>query len=100
MGYFEKAIRRDSGYRPAYAAMAAAYDLLGMYEILASDESYSKAQEFANKALRLDETLSEALHVTSSRRVILAFRLDLRRAGLPAGNRTGPEFRSCASLVR
>ncbi|MCU1294636.1 MAG: hypothetical protein JWP08_3486 [Bryobacterales bacterium] len=60
IGYLEEAVRRDSGYAQAYAALAAAYDVVGMYEILPPDRSFAKAQEFANRALQLDETLSEA----------------------------------------
>jgi hypothetical protein len=92
IGYLEEAVRRDPRYAQAYAALAAAYDLVGMYEILPPDRSFAKAQEFANRALQLDETLSEA-YTASSRRVLLAIWLGLRRPGLSARHRTGLKFR-------
>ena len=60
VGYFEQAVRRDPQYAQAYSGLAIAYDLLGTYELLPPDKSFPKVKEFASKALRLDNTLSEA----------------------------------------
>jgi len=58
--YFHQALRGEPRYAPAYAGLAVAYDLLGSYEVLPSNESFSKAKQFANQALQLDNTLAEA----------------------------------------
>jgi TolB-like protein/tetratricopeptide (TPR) repeat protein len=58
--YFQKAIRIDRQFAKAYAGLAKTYDLLGAYEILPSGEVFPKAREAADKALQLDDTLSEA----------------------------------------
>jgi TolB-like protein/DNA-binding winged helix-turn-helix (wHTH) protein/Flp pilus assembly protein TadD len=60
VGYFQQAVHRDPQYAQAYSGLAVAYDLLGMYELLTPAESFPKVKEFASKALRLDNTLSEA----------------------------------------
>jgi tetratricopeptide (TPR) repeat protein len=60
VGYFQQAVRSEPRYAPAYAGLAVAYVLLGSYEVLPPNESFSKAKEFANQALQLDNTLAEA----------------------------------------
>jgi TolB-like protein/DNA-binding winged helix-turn-helix (wHTH) protein/Flp pilus assembly protein TadD len=60
VGYFQKSIQRDPQYAPAYAGLASTYDMLGSYEVLPPANAFLPAIEFANKALKLDETLSEA----------------------------------------
>jgi tetratricopeptide (TPR) repeat protein len=59
-GYFQQALQRNPQYAQAYSGLALAYDLLGMYELHAPDESFSKVKDFAGQALKLDNTLSEA----------------------------------------
>ena len=58
--YFQRAVQRDPQYAQAYVGLALAYQLLGSYEVLPPDKSYPLALKFANKALELDDTLSEA----------------------------------------
>jgi TolB-like protein/DNA-binding winged helix-turn-helix (wHTH) protein/Tfp pilus assembly protein PilF len=58
--YFQRALQRDPQYAQAHVGLALAYELLGSYEVLPPDKSYPLAMKFANKALELDDTLSEA----------------------------------------
>jgi TolB-like protein/DNA-binding winged helix-turn-helix (wHTH) protein/Tfp pilus assembly protein PilF len=58
--YFQRAVQRDPQYAQAYVGLAFAYQLLGSYEVLPPDRSYPLALKFANQALELDGTLSEA----------------------------------------
>jgi TolB-like protein/DNA-binding winged helix-turn-helix (wHTH) protein/Tfp pilus assembly protein PilF len=58
--YFHRAVQRDPQYAQAYVGLAEAYELLGSYEVLPPDKSYPLALKFADKALELDDTLSEA----------------------------------------
>jgi TolB-like protein/DNA-binding winged helix-turn-helix (wHTH) protein/Tfp pilus assembly protein PilF len=58
--YFQRAVQRDPQYAQAYVGLALAYQLLGSYEVLPPDRSYPLALKFANLALELDGTLSEA----------------------------------------
>ena len=58
--YFQRAVQRDPQYAQAYVGLALAYQLLGSYEVLPPDRSYPLALKFANQALELDGTLSEA----------------------------------------
>jgi serine/threonine protein kinase/Tfp pilus assembly protein PilF len=60
MEYFRKAIKKDPGYAPAYAALAYAHVVLAYYGPLAPKEAYPKAKEYALKALELDDELVEA----------------------------------------
>ncbi len=57
--YFQQAIDKDSNYALAYAGMADAYALLGV-EHLRPKDYFPPAKIFAEKALRLDDTLAEA----------------------------------------
>jgi TolB-like protein/Tfp pilus assembly protein PilF len=58
--YFQKAVQRDPHYAQAYAGLAVTYDVLAMYHLIPPDVSYARAKDFANKALAIDSTLSEA----------------------------------------
>jgi TolB-like protein/tetratricopeptide (TPR) repeat protein len=60
VGYFQQTLQSEPGYAPAYAGLAVAYDLLGTYEVLPSNESFPKAKQFASQALQLDNSLAEA----------------------------------------
>jgi TolB-like protein/DNA-binding winged helix-turn-helix (wHTH) protein/Tfp pilus assembly protein PilF len=60
VGYFQQAVQRDPEYAQAYVGLAIAYDLLGSYEVLPPNKSFPLAIKFANTALELDDTLSEA----------------------------------------
>jgi serine/threonine protein kinase/tetratricopeptide (TPR) repeat protein len=57
--YFGEAIARDSNYALAYAGLADAYALLGVFH-LSPRETFPKAREAALNALRIDDTLAEA----------------------------------------
>lgn len=58
--YFQQAIDRDRNYALAYAGLAEAYNMLGNFDTLAPKESFSKARDAAETALKLDESLAEA----------------------------------------
>jgi TolB-like protein/DNA-binding winged helix-turn-helix (wHTH) protein/Tfp pilus assembly protein PilF len=58
--YFQRAVQRDPQYAQAYVGLAETYGLLGSYELLPPEKSFPLAIKFANKALELDDTLSEA----------------------------------------
>lgn len=58
--YFQRTIQRDPQYAPAYAALASTYDMLGSYEVIPPANAFLPAVEFANKAIELDGSLSEA----------------------------------------
>jgi TolB-like protein/tetratricopeptide (TPR) repeat protein len=60
LAYFNKAVQRDPQYAQAYAGLAVTYDVVGMYHFLPPDASFARVKGFANKALALDNTLSEA----------------------------------------
>ena len=61
--YFQQAIHLDPWYAQAYAGLAATYNMLGSYEVLPPEKAYPPALELANRALALDDTLSEAYSV-------------------------------------
>jgi tetratricopeptide (TPR) repeat protein len=58
--YFHEAIARSPNYAPAYAGLADAYTLLGVYGILPRLETESRAFAAATKAIELDDSLAEA----------------------------------------
>ena len=60
--YFNRAIEKDPNYARAYAGLADAYALSGDWEygILPPEDAFSKAKTAAEKALALDNSLSEA----------------------------------------
>jgi TolB-like protein/Tfp pilus assembly protein PilF len=60
--YFERAIRHDPSYAPAYAGLADAYALLGSVgtdDLLRPREAMPKAEAAALKAVQLDDSLAE-----------------------------------------
>lgn len=61
--YFELATTQDPNYALAYAVLADAYGIVGLYgyeKIMKSDEAFEHSKSTALKALQLDETLAEA----------------------------------------
>jgi len=58
--YFDKAIEKDSNYALAHLGLAESYVNLGDWGYLPSVEAYPKAREAANRALEIDNSLSEA----------------------------------------
>lgn len=62
---FVQALNLSPNYAAAYAGLARAYSILGFLEVDERNEAYSKAEEYALRALELDESLAEA-HVSRS----------------------------------
>lgn len=60
LGYFEEAIRLDSGYALAWAGIADSYTLLNEYGSMSRKQSYANAKDAAERALALDNRLAEA----------------------------------------
>jgi serine/threonine protein kinase/Flp pilus assembly protein TadD len=60
MRYYERAIEEDPNYALAYAGLADAYAILGIYGYIAPIEGRRKAEQAAHKALTLDDNLAEA----------------------------------------
>ena len=58
--YFEQAIAKDAKYAAAYAGMADSYCWLGFFGALPPSQAMSKAQQAAQKALSLDDSLADA----------------------------------------
>ncbi len=58
--FFEQATAKDPNYALAYAGIADSYSLLGEVGIVAPKEIFPQARSYAEKALRLDDNLSEA----------------------------------------
>jgi eukaryotic-like serine/threonine-protein kinase len=63
VGYYEQAIKLDSGYAPAWAGLAAARSRQADFGYLPAEEGYRKAREAAERALALDANLAEAYAV-------------------------------------
>ena len=59
-GFFEAALDKDPQYAAAYAGLADAYILLGIYSCRPPSEAYPKAREAAIRALDLDDHLAQA----------------------------------------
>lgn len=57
---FEEAIQKYPDFALAYAGLADCYNMLVVYNILPAAEGFSKAAEFADKALSLNPHLAEA----------------------------------------
>jgi serine/threonine protein kinase/Tfp pilus assembly protein PilF len=57
---FDKAIDLDPQYALAYAGLATAYDVLRIYRPGPPQESFTKAEENARKAIEIDQTIAEA----------------------------------------
>lgn len=58
--YFYQAAESDSGYALAHAGIADCYAVFGFYGFLPPREAYEKAKLYAQRALQLDDKLSEA----------------------------------------
>jgi len=63
IGYFNQALEVDSNYAPAYAGLANAYAFLGWFHIRAPEEAWPKMKTAAERAVALDDELSQA-HVS------------------------------------
>ena len=59
IAYFGEAIRKDPNYALAHAGMADCYTLMGRHLYLPADEAFSKARDYANRALELNDNLAE-----------------------------------------
>ncbi|HKV41134.1 MAG TPA: protein kinase [Blastocatellia bacterium] len=60
IGYFQQAVAIDPNYALAYAGLADAYHISGVYGDLTPEETHSQAKAAATTALQLDGTLAEA----------------------------------------
>jgi serine/threonine protein kinase/Tfp pilus assembly protein PilF len=58
--YFNQAIEADPNYGLAFAGLSDAYNIVGWYSYLPAKVAFSRAKSSAQKALALDESLSEA----------------------------------------
>ena len=58
--YFKQAIIYDPNYALAFCGLAFAINKLGFQDMVSPREALSKGEEYANKALELDESLAEA----------------------------------------
>jgi serine/threonine-protein kinase len=58
--YFKQAAEKDPNYALAYAGLADSYSLLGEMSMVPAGETFPQARAYAEKALKLDDTLSEA----------------------------------------
>lgn len=57
---FGSALKIDPNFAPAYVALADTYSLLKLYDVEPNPDAYRLAREYAEKALLLDDNLSEA----------------------------------------
>jgi serine/threonine protein kinase/Tfp pilus assembly protein PilF len=60
LNLFQAAIHRDPAYASAYAGLSFAYGTLAFKRWMPQDEARQKQKEYAEKALDLDDSLSEA----------------------------------------
>jgi len=58
--YFNHALEKDPNYALAYAGLADSYALINYYDGSPPSDSFPKARELAEKALKIDDTLAEA----------------------------------------
>ena len=58
--FFKQAAEKDPNYGLAYSGMADSYSLLGEVSFLTPKEAFENARTYAEQALKLDESLSEA----------------------------------------
>ena len=58
--FFKQAVEKDPNYALAYSGLADSFSLLGEVSFLPPKESFQNARIYAEKALKLDEALSEA----------------------------------------
>lgn len=60
ISYCDRATALDPNYASAYAALSMAHSKLGFQDLVEPKEAYRKAEEYARKALELDESNPEA----------------------------------------
>src|SRR5262249_42441887 len=60
LAFFQKAVEIDPGFALGYARLADCYIVLSSWSSMPSAEAYEKAKAAAQKALEIDNTLSEA----------------------------------------
>ena len=60
IGYYEQAIAIDPNFALAYTGLARSYSGLGFHGMIPSKEAGVKARTYAEKALGIDDTVSEA----------------------------------------
>jgi TolB-like protein/DNA-binding winged helix-turn-helix (wHTH) protein/tetratricopeptide (TPR) repeat protein len=65
IAFFEQAVEKDPGYAAAYAGLAESYVKLAQGNFVAPVEAWAAAQKVVDKALSLDNRLSEA-HTTQA----------------------------------
>jgi TolB-like protein len=70
---FEEAVAKDPHYAQAYAAIAQSWVLLPAYEDSAPKDCFPQAQTAAEKALALDESLSDAHTALAAVKVLYNF---------------------------
>jgi hypothetical protein len=58
--YFNQAISEDPNYAEAYVGLANSYNLLREYTLMPAEEAYPRARAAAERAIALDDMLSEA----------------------------------------
>ena len=58
--YYGRAIAKDPQFAPSYAGLAASYANLGYLGMMSSKDAWTKARQYAEKALALDDSLAEA----------------------------------------
>jgi TolB-like protein/tetratricopeptide (TPR) repeat protein len=57
---FKRATEKDPNYALAYSGLADSYSLLGEMGMVPANETFPQGRAYAEKALKLDDTLSEA----------------------------------------
>ena len=60
LGYFERAIKLDSGYAPAWAGLAMAYNRQAYFGYAPNAEAFRKGRAAAEQALKIDPSLPGA----------------------------------------
>jgi len=58
--YFQQAIAKDPAYAPAYAGLADAVSIMGLWGLVSPKEGCGRTKELAKKALEMDSSLAEA----------------------------------------
>lgn len=66
LGYFQKAIAKDSNFALALCGIGNAYVSFGTLSLLPADEAFPKAKDYLTKALTMDNTLAE-IHAALAR---------------------------------